>query len=459
MIKFEELGICEPVLRAIEDAGFEEPSEIQEKAIPHVVAGCDIIAESATGSGKTLAFGAGLIQNAVQGGGIQGLVVTPTRELAEQVKDALAKFSRHKKLKVAAVYGGVAMNLQIEQLKSAELVVGTPGRLIDHLNHGTMNLGGINTLVLDEADLMLDMGFISDVEWLINACPKERQTMLFSATLSGDVKYLARTYLNDPVEASAESYVDPSKLVQLYYDVPNDLKFSLLAHLLKGERAGLVMVFCNTRRYVDFVTKNLKQLDIDAHAIHGGLTQMSRNSIMKQFHSKKAQVLVCTDVAARGLDIKGVSHVYNYDLPTEPKQYVHRVGRTARAGNEGKAVTILSSRDYDMFSRVVAENDFHIAKMELPKIRRVSINWGGRDGNRDGGARGGGFRVGGRDGNRDGRSRDSRYSSGGNREPGRSHGRSEQTSRVGSHGKVEIGQSPEKRREESFAVDRWERGY
>jgi ATP-dependent RNA helicase DeaD len=221
---------------------------------------------------------------------------------------------------------------------------------------------------------MLDMGFFRDVGKIIDACPEERQTMLFSATLSSEVDYLAEKYTNNPVEVSVESYVDHTKLEQLYYDVPDSLKFSLLVHLLKEEDAHLVMVFCSTRRNADFVVRNLENQGINAKAIHGGLEQKKRIRTLKEFHeNKKLNILVCTDVAARGLDIKGVTHVYNYDIPEVSSDYIHRIGRTARAGEEGKAINILASRDYDKFSNILNRENVAVHEAELPYVKKVEI--------------------------------------------------------------------------------------
>ncbi len=358
-------------MRSIFDEKFEIPSEIQEKSIPLILAGKDVIAGSATGSGKTLAFASGILQSSERGKGIQALVLTPTRELAEQVAKALMKFSKYKPLVIIAVYGGVGINPQIQGLRTADIVVGTPGRILDHIRRNTIKLGNVKTLVLDEADRMFDMGFKEDVEKIIKKCPEDRQTLLFSATISKDVVRLARSHMKKPLRVSVESYVDPKKLIQIYYEVGDDLKFSLLLHLLKHENSRLVMVFCNTKRNTDKVAKNLRFSGIDALAIHGGLTQGKRNNVMERFHSGKSCVLVCTDVAARGLDISGVSHVYNYDIPRESKQYIHRIGRTARAGAEGKAINILSSKDYENFSNVLKDNDVKIKEETIPALEKA----------------------------------------------------------------------------------------
>jgi len=298
------------------------------------------------------------------------LILTPTRELAEQVKDALKRFYRS--LKIMAVYGGVSINPQIQYLPSANVVVATPGRLLDHLGRGTIDLSRIKLLVLDEADRMLDMGFINDVEDIMRACPKNRQTLFFSATISKEIEELADDYMKNPEFISVTKHVDPSKLKQVYYDVQKNIKLSLLVHLLKEEESKLVMVFCNTRRTTDFVTKNLRANDVNAVAIHGGLSQNKRTRTMELFNGNHAGILVCTDVAARGLHIDNVSHIYNYEIPKDANDYVHRIGRTARAGEEGKAINLLCDNDYDNYTRVIdMYPDFEIDCIDTPHTRRV----------------------------------------------------------------------------------------
>ena len=290
MDKFKKLGIIYPILKVIEEQRFEEPSEIQRKSIPLVLEGKDIIAGSATGSGKTLVFGSGIIHHSVKGNGIQALVLTPTRELAQQVAKTLSMFSKYKPLKITCVYGGVSINPQIQALRSSDIVVGTPGRILDHVNRNTINLRNVEILVLDEADRMLDMGFVDDVERIIRQCPRERQTLLFSATITHDVSRLAKRFMKNPIRISAVSLVDPKKLTQVYYDVDDKNKFSLLVQLLKHEKSGLVMVFCNTRKNTDFVANNLRSNGIGASAIHGGFPQEKRNKTMEHFHSKSVYV-------------------------------------------------------------------------------------------------------------------------------------------------------------------------
>ncbi len=372
MKKFKQLGISIDMLRSIEELGFEQPTPIQEKSIPLIIKGKNIVAGAATGSGKTLAFGTAIV-NSESGKGIQALVLTPTRELAVQVNNSLMELSKYRSLRFVTVYGGVSINHQIHGLKKADVVVGTPGRILDHLQRGTINLQNVRVLVLDEADRMLDMGFIDDVERIISNCSKNRQTLLFSATINDSVNKLARRFIDDFEKISVECFVDPTKLKQIYYDVPRNQKFSLLLHLLKQPREGLAMVFCNTRRNVDFIAKNLKSQGVHATAIHGGFTQAKRNRSINSFLEKDTKVLVCTDVAARGLHIPDVSQVYNYDLPKESNKYIHRIGRTARAGEQGIAINLLSDIDHDNFSRIFRDFSVTITKEKTPETQRVKL--------------------------------------------------------------------------------------
>jgi superfamily II DNA/RNA helicase len=393
MVKqFEELGICEHVLKVVKAKKFEKPSEIQAKTIPLVLEGKDVIAGSKTGSGKTLVFGAGIIKNVEHEKKIQALVLTPTRELAEQVSSAIGEFAYYKKLEVVSVYGGVSIENQIRKLAYADIVVATPGRLLDHMNRNSINLSNVRFLVLDEADRMWDMGFKEDVSKIVQGCPKDRQTLLFSATISQELESFSKKYMKAPVEISVESFVDSSKLKQIYYDVRDDGKFSLLVHLLKKETSHLSMIFCNTRRNADFVATNLKNNGISAQVIHGGMEQNKRTRVLKSFDNSNINILVCTDVAARGLDIPNVSHVYNYDIASDPKDYIHRIGRTARAGKEGIAVNILASRDYDNFANVQKQNQGIVIEREMtPRYEKIFVKWdapknsrfGGRGNGRD----------------------------------------------------------------------------
>lgn len=375
MNKFEKLGLSPEVVSVLSNINITEPTEIQEKAIPLALQGHDIIGGSATGSGKTLAFASALLEKITSNEFVQAMVLTPTRELADQVATSIRNFAKNKKLKTIAVYGGVDIQQQIRKIRNADILIGTPGRVLDHLNRQTLKTDKVSFLVLDEVDRMFDMGFQRDVEKIIQQCPTKRQTMLFSATISPDIDYLTKKHTKNAKTVSVQPNVDPKKLKQIFYDVDTNKKFSLLVHLLKEDKDHHTMVFCSTRRNSDFVADNLFKLGIKAKAIHGGLVQNKRTRIINEFQKKEVNVLICTDVAARGLDIKGVSHVYNYDLPRETKDYIHRIGRTARAGKEGIAINILSSRDHNNFGKVLQENKIEIPVLDTPRIERIQLNW------------------------------------------------------------------------------------
>ncbi len=374
---FEKLGLSKELLQSLSQMGFSAPTLIQAKTIPLLLGGKDVIGESSTGSGKTAAFGCSLVEHSNPRDGLQAIILTPTRELAEQVKGVIVDLAKSKKLRVAAVYGGMSINPQIHALKSANIVVATPGRFMDHMERGTIDTSTVQAVVLDEADRMLDMGFIKDMEFILKACKSRSQTMFFSATISKDIEKLSKKYMRDPVKVLAEKQVDPGKLRQSYYDVSNKLKLPLLAGLIQHDLSERIMVFCNMRSTVDKVTKILKNESVEVVAIHGGFTQAFRSKALDRFVRGRAQVLVCTDVAARGIHVDNVEHIYNYDLPKDPNDYVHRIGRTARAGEEGMVSNLVGEADRSNFSRVKKLNkNFAIQKKELPKIERIDMKSG-----------------------------------------------------------------------------------
>lgn len=372
-MNFEDLQLKPELLKAVTDLGFTELMQIQEKCIPEIRAGKDVVGQSSTGSGKTAAFGLPILEKIEHGKGIQALVLTPTRELCVQVTDALRSFGKFVNARVASVFGGVSIEPQINAIRSAEIIVGTPGRILDHMNRRTINFQGVKFLVIDEADKMFEMGFIEDVEKIISHTPKNRQTMLFSATMPSEVRHIIERHLKLPVTIKGVVYVDTSLLRHVYYDVKPHDKFSLLVHLLKQNEEGIALVFCATRREVDAVASNLKEQGINAQAIHGGMEQNKRLKAVDALKNEKITVLVATDVAARGLDIRNVSHVYNYDVPKSSNDYIHRVGRTARAGGEGDAVTLLSERDHGSFTMVLRDRSLKISKAEKPGFERVAF--------------------------------------------------------------------------------------
>ena len=425
---FESLP--EPVRKALRELDYTTATAIQEKAIPLVLEGRDVVGQSETGSGKTAAFGTPILGK-LHGRGVQMLVLTPTRELCVQVRESLGRFARYLPIRITAVYGGVGMGPQIKALKDSQVVVATPGRLLDHLNQRTVDLRDVKFLVLDEADRMLDMGFIRDVEKIIGQTSRDRQTLLFSATLSNDIKRLVHKYLRNPEFIETATKVDKSKLHESYYEVRQDDKYSLLVHLLKNN-TGTVLVFCGTRRTVDRVVRNLGKEHIEALAIHGGLSQNKRDQAIGAIKGKHAAILIATDVAARGLHISHISHVFNYDLPNVSEDYTHRIGRTARAGAEGDAVSLITDRDRDNF-RGICRLGHVMTRLELPEFDRIVLQ-NVRPIRESHGQRrfGGGQRYGGRSegGSRGGYGRSEGGSRYGQRSEGSSrYGRGEESSR------------------------------
>lgn len=356
-MKFEEMKIDEKILEAIKEMKFVKPTEIQEKALPPAILGRDVIAQSMTGSGKTLVFAVPIIQYAESRKGVQALVLAPTRELADQISKELKKLSKYKKISVCEVFGGVPIEPQIHALRSTEVVIGTPGRILDHMRRGTIDFRNLKILVLDEADRMLDMGFIDDIKTITNQLPRKRQTMLFSATIPDEILYIAKKYMYEPIRIMAQRHVAKHLLEQVYYDVKSEYKISLLLHLIEKEKPSLAIVFCSTRTTTDVVAHHLQQYGAEAKAIHGGLTQSRRTNLLEGFHRGRPHILVATDVAARGLDIKNVSHIFNFDIPKTVDEYTHRIGRTARIGKEGKAISLLSNHDHEAFRKIFSGFD------------------------------------------------------------------------------------------------------
>jgi ATP-dependent RNA helicase DeaD len=371
-MKCEQLTIHEKLLTKLQEQQFKELTLIQEKCIPQIIQGKDVVGQAETGSGKTLAFCLPILDKVIPGRGLQALVLTPTRELCQQVTDVFRDFGKTLGIRTTSVYGGVSIGPQIHDIRTADVVIGTPGRMLDHLRRGTIDLRSIQTLVLDETDKMFEMGFVEDVEDIIRHIPHQRQLLMFSATISEDVYCLARRHLKNPVIIKTQSYVDHRKLKQVYYDIyEQNQKFSLLVHLLNRNTDGLSIVFCGTRRESDAVSKNLIRQGIRASAIHGGMKQQKRSNSLDALKTQKTKVLVATDVAARGLDIKNVTHIYNYDVPKTPTEYVHRIGRTARAGANGAAITLLTERDHDNFRRVQSNDEFDIERADIPDFQKL----------------------------------------------------------------------------------------
>jgi len=372
-MKFEDMDIEKSVSDSLNNIGFESPTRIQLETIPIIKQGYDVIGQSETGSGKTAAFGIPLVERVVKGGKIQALVLAPTRELSIQIANELVKFSRLKGLFIQTVYGGVSMEPQIRGLRRAEIVVGTPGRILDHMGRGTLNASNLKIFVLDEADRMIDMGFIEDIGEIERNIPEDRQTLLFSATMPESLIEMRDRFTKNAKKIKTQTKVREDVLRQFYCDVDYKLKFSLLVHLINQEKPKLAIVFCNSRRDTNAVARNLQYNGINATELHGGLTQQKRESVMGDFHKGMTKILVATDVAARGLDVKNVTHIFNYNVPRTPEDYTNRIGRTARAGESGKAISLLSRDDHISFGRIIHTFSYDIKNMEVPNFRILSF--------------------------------------------------------------------------------------
>jgi len=351
--------------------GFEESTPIQEKAIPIALEGRDLIGQAQTGTGKTAAFSIPLIQNIdAKEENIVALIMTPTRELAIQVAEEIAKLSRFKGLRTLPIYGGQDIVKQIRALRQKpQIIIGTPGRLLDHINRKTIKLDKVQTVILDEADEMLDMGFLDDINTILSKCPEERQTMLFSATMPPNIKKLADTYLKNPEHVSVvPRQVSAPSVEQYYMEVQEQQKFEILSRLIDMEAPDLAIIFGRTKRRVDELSEALKKRGYSAEGLHGDLSQNQRDMVMRKFRDGSIDVLVATDVAARGLDVSGVTHVFNFDLPQDPESYVHRIGRTGRAGKEGVAITFVTPRETDHLHLIERITRHRITKRPLPSM-------------------------------------------------------------------------------------------
>jgi len=378
---FAELGLHDDLIATLASLGYEEATPIQREAVPSLIGGRDLLGQAATGTGKTAAFALPLLQKmstdpARRRGGesIRALVLVPTRELAMQVAEAIHKYGKSIGARVLPVYGGQSMHQQLVVLRrGVDVVVATPGRALDHIRRGTLDLSKLRTVILDEADEMLDMGFAEDLEAILESTPKDRQTALFSATLAPRIKSIAKRHLRDPVTIKIEG--DKTKLGsiprvrQVVYMVQRAQKAVALGRILDVEDPASAIVFCRTRTEVDELTEKLGSRGYRAQAIHGGLSQEQRDRVMKRFREGGLDLLVATDVAARGLDISHLSHVVNFDVPASPDAYVHRIGRTGRAGREGVAITLAEPREARMLRNIEQHTKQKIKVESIPTVR------------------------------------------------------------------------------------------
>ena len=371
---FDQFGLNAELVQTAAELGFTAPTPIQQAVIPPIVAGRDVIGQAQTGTGKTAAYGLPLLHRLDrQHRGVQALVLAPTRELAIQVAAALEQYGRGVGARVLALYGGQPYQQQLRSLRErVEVVVGTPGRLLDLMEQGNLDLGGVRTVVLDEADEMLSMGFVEDIESILDRIPPERQTLLFSATISRRVLGLSKRYLRDPETVSVTpEQLTGASIEQRYYLVNPQDKVAALTRLIEMETIDSALVFARTRLGTGELANQLSTRGYAAEALNGDLSQDARIQVLNRFRAGQVKVLVATDVAARGLDIDDISHVFNFDLPDDPEVYVHRVGRTGRAGREGVAITLLSPRERFLLRRIEEYTRFRMTRAELPTIQQI----------------------------------------------------------------------------------------
>ena len=372
-MNFKDFDLSKETMKSISEIGFEEPTPIQVSAIPLILSNRDIVGQAQTGTGKTAAFGIPIAERFQNGRIPSAIILEPTRELAVQVAQEVHKIGKYKYIRVLPIYGGASIENQIRTLQQRiNVVVGTPGRVIDLIKRQILSLSDIKIVVLDEADEMLDKGFIEDIETILKATPEERQTLLFSATIPPQIMNIARRYMKNPEKicVSSKDVVIP-KIRQTFYEVREENKINALSRILDVEEPQLAIVFCHTKRKVDEVSMKLSQLGYNAGAIHGDYTQARRDDVMSRFKEGVLDILVATDVAARGLDIKNVTHVINYGIPQHPDSYVHRIGRTGRAGSSGIAITLVTPREYRHLRLIEKNARTIIDKRKLPSPLEV----------------------------------------------------------------------------------------
>ena len=368
---FKEYNLCDEIIRALDGIGYKKPSDVQSKVIPEIMKNNDVVVKSQTGSGKTAAFGIPLSEKVIwEESKVQALILTPTRELAIQVKDEIKNIGRFKRIRAVAVFGKQPFSEQARELKQkTHIVVGTPGRVCDHISRGTLDVSKIKYLVIDEADEMLNMGFIDQVREVINTLNKERQTMLFSATIPEEIMSLCDMYMNKPIsiEIKAQKLIT-EKINHELYNVKEYFKLEDLNNILIKEVPETAVIFCKTKENVDKVYEDLNRKRYSINKIHGGMLQKDRMEVMEKFKRGDFRILIATDVAARGIDVEGITHVINFDLPVEKEAYIHRIGRTGRAGAKGKAISLVNQFEERLLNIIQEYIGFEIpVNEELPK--------------------------------------------------------------------------------------------
>jgi ATP-dependent RNA helicase DeaD len=366
-MNFNDFNLKKELLKRLEEIGFEKPSPIQEKAIPVVLEGKDVVAQAQTGTGKTAAFGLPVLSKMQKGQ--KALVITPTRELAIQVSEEIFKFGKYLGIHTATVYGGSSYNRQIKHIKNSEFIIATPGRLLDLLKSGKIDISP-EYVILDEADEMLDMGFLDDIKEIFKFVPSNRQTLLFSATMPAPIKELAKTILKNPEFITiTKKQVTNENIKEYFYVIDERERKDALIRLIDYKNPDKAIVFCRTKKDVDDIADFLSGAGFDAKGLHGDMDQRRREEVIKGFKKDKIEILVATDVAARGLDVNNVTHVFNYHLPLDPESYVHRIGRTGRAGKEGMAISLVTPHEFKALSRI--EKISKIILKEIPSLSDV----------------------------------------------------------------------------------------
>ena len=372
--QFATLGLKESVVRAISDLGFTKPSQIQEQSIPVTLSGADLIGQAQTGTGKTAAYSLPILTKMSGKKGIKALILAPTRELAVQVKDEMNRLSKYEKSQILAVYGGDSIDRQIRALKKGvDIVVGTPGRMLDLIKRKCLNLENVEFLVLDEADEMLNMGFIDDIESILSHTPEERQTLLFSATMPEPIAKLAKRYMKPDAKLVSvkKSSLTVSKIEQSYFMINNKHRLEALCRLLDLDNPSSAIIFCRTKRGVDELVQELQSKGYMVEGMHGDMTQAHRLTTLNKFKEGTLNLLIATDVAARGIDVDSVTHVFNYDLPQDVESYVHRIGRTGRANREGTAYSLVTPKDFSMLKQIQKVTKSAITQKPIPTAEQI----------------------------------------------------------------------------------------
>ena len=374
-VTFKDLGLSSDVLKGIEMMGYVSPSPIQEKSIPVLLEGQDIIGQAQTGTGKTLAFGSVLLSKIQkEGKHVKALILSPTRELALQIHEELKRIGKCTNLSIVSVFGGSDIERQIKDLKrGADIVVGTPGRVQDLMRRRVLKINNIDFMVLDEADEMLNMGFVEDIETILEATPKNKQTVLFSATMPATIKKIASNYMQDDyMHIQIKSKTKTASTVsQYYFETRPTNKFETLCRILDSRQMENTIIFCKTKRSVDEVVASMQQKHYDVEAMHGDLSQNQRTNTLKRFKSGHIQYLVATDVAARGIDVDNISHVINYEMPQDEELYIHRIGRTGRANKKGEAYSLVTNREKNFLMSIQKRTNSHIEKLDVPSNQEI----------------------------------------------------------------------------------------